>query len=338
MFPFSPFHLLSTPLPYNRPIIPLPIPFPVKTPIAIQVPVQIPVPIHIPVPDLFTAAGAPRRPTFRRRNNFPTNASQQWLGGITRRRSRPSVGFDLWNDSEEDDFNYDVDCDYDEDAKYEDENCLLRRWLPGLMQVMRHYSQDTVGAMELLIEHNKNQDQQFVTGNTLRETYREVLRAVVRARGSDEDFRQAILGLLVEGLEDSDWDDRMPRLFVALAEISHQTRSHRLGAVLYQFFMDNSEEIAEEADFRDNHEAATWCMGIYRAMMRSEQRDECLLLMVRKHPQVGDWVRRQNLPGGQSLSRTLLRLQNDDRHNEERRQLHGALRWPRPPSFKNHGK
>ncbi|EME47110.1 hypothetical protein DOTSEDRAFT_50586 [Dothistroma septosporum NZE10] len=165
--------------------------------------------------------------------------------------------------------------------------------LPSFAPLASHYESNTHALIDQLIDSSPELPP-LTTWNPLdpieiREVYEWILRTTSRCSYGEIDI--LLTEELIHELDRSFLEDassvsasrissggrcvylRCQRLFRTLAEISHYTRSVRIGHVLASFFLQRCVEIAS-ADSSDA--LRQWCFAVLRASMPAEDQLECL--------------------------------------------------------------
>ena len=96
--------------------------------------------------------------------------------------------------------------------------------------------------------------------------------------------------------------------FRALAEISNQTRSNRLGAILGTYFLSKGGELFVD---EDSESVALWSYAIYRMRVQPEVKRACQRLILEERGDVLDVLRSYNIPHLQGLRRALEKVAAD---------------------------
>ncbi|KAK4631961.1 hypothetical protein CLAFUW4_02593 [Fulvia fulva] len=165
--------------------------------------------------------------------------------------------------------------------------------LPSFAPLASHYESNTHALIDQLIQESPELPP-LTTWNPLdpieiRKVYEWILRATSRCSYGEVDM--LLTEELVRELDRSFLEDassissrgisiggrcvyfRSQRLYRTLAEISHHTRSMRIGHVLASFFLQRGVEVASA----DSSEAlGQWCFAVLRASMREDDKIECL--------------------------------------------------------------
>ena len=150
----------------------------------------------------------------------------------------------------------------------------------------------------------------------LEEAYAIILH-IVQASHSDHDVSVTIRNFLQTSFEE-DWRrtsyghqhsrDQTLRCFRALAEISRQTNSFRMGYILCDFFLSNGAALME---YEDSERILLWGYAIHRARMLPDERRLCQEAIAEYAPDILDSFSRYGSPHAPYLRRELARFAND---------------------------
>lgn len=155
-----------------------------------------------------------------------------------------------------------------------------------------------------------------LSSRDLEEAYAEVLQ-VIQTAHSECDISATIYSFLETSFEVDERHichgrhvnhDRNLLSFRAIAEMSRQTNSLRMGHILYCFFLSAGAALMEndEAD-----RIFIWTYAIHQARMRSDEKRSCLEFIVEYVPDIIDSLGRYGSLHAPYLERELARVAND---------------------------